>query len=287
MQKNILITGCSSGIGLCAATTLQQRGYRIFATARKQDDIKKLKQLGLESLLLDVNDSVSIRQALDTILEKTNGTLDALFNNAGYAVPGAIEDLTRDMMRKQFETNVFGAMELINLVLPIMRQQGHGRIIQNCSILGIIAMPFRGAYNASKFALEGFSNTLRIELRDTPISVSLIEPGPIISEFRNNAYKTYKENINLHSSRYDNVYQDMEKEIVGESSANLPFALGPEAVVKKLIHALESARPRAHYYVGLPANLFAFLRRALPDFMLDWAIAFACKRELRWQEKQN
>lgn len=280
MQKSILITGCSSGIGLCAAETLHKRGYRVFATARNVDDVKKLKDKGLsDSLLLDVDNTDSMRAALDEILCKTGGTLDALFNNSGYAVPGAVEDITRDMMRKQFETNVFGAMELIHMIMPIMRKQGHGRIIQNCSILGIIAMPYRGAYNASKFALEGFSNTLRLELRQTPIQVSIIEPGPIESHFRKNARKQFHETLHEKESVHESIYKKMEKFFFADTETKSRFTLSADAVVKKLIHALESSKPKAHYYVGFPAHLFAFLRRILPDTALDYVIDLTMREE--------
>jgi len=194
-QSSILITGCSSGIGLCAAALLQKRGYRVFATARKLTDVEKLRQLGFEAFQLDVNDSDSMKRALDRILHETGGTLDALFNNAGYLQAGAVEDLDRKDIRAQFETNVFGPMELIRLVLPIMRKQGHGRIIQNSSILGIITLPFYGAYNASKFALDGFTNTLRQELHNTPIHISSINPGAIYSELRNKAFSHYQQGL--------------------------------------------------------------------------------------------
>lgn len=269
-RKSILITGCSSGIGLCAALTLQKKGYRVFATTRKPEDVVHLQQQGLESLVLDVNDSQSICDALTTILNNTNGTLDALFNNAGFVQAGAVEDITRDMMRAQFETNVFGAMELTNRVIPIMRQQGHGRIIQNTSILGIVTMPYRGAYNASKFALEGFSNTLRQECRGTAIKVSNIVPGPIHSALRNKAFEQYKSTLAGRKSVHQDLYRSMEKYFFAPDENKRPFTQGPDAVVKKLIHALESRSPKAHYYVGFPAHLFAWLRRLLSDNMLDW-----------------
>lgn len=287
MEKNILITGCSSGIGLCAAETLKKLGYRVFATARKLTDVDYLKKMGFESFLLDLNDSDTIQTTVAQILEKTQGKIDALFNNSGYGAPGAVEDLTREVIRKQFETNVFGTMELTNLILPVMRKQGYGRIIQNCSILGIIAMPYRGAYSASKFALEAFSNTLRLELRGTGIYVSILEPGPIITKFRKNAFKNFKENIANKPSHYEYVYKNMENEIINPAKENLPFALGPQAVVNKLIRALESKHPKAHYYIGFPSHLFAILRRVLPDFALDWAIANACKEEMQWQTKSK
>lgn len=269
MQKSILITGCSSGIGLCAAQTLNQRGYRVFAAVRKEQDLQRLQALGLESLLLDVNDSDSIHNGLDGILKKTNGTLDALFNNAGFVQAGAVEDLTRDMMRAQFETNVFGAMELTNLVIPIMRKQGQGRIIQNTSILGIVAMPFRGAYNASKFALEGFTSTLRQELHNTNIFISAIAPGPIHSELRKNALNHYEKNLQQKNSVHRELYGKMEKYFFKLTASEKRFTEGPEAVIKKLILALESKKPKAHYYVTFSAHLFALLRRVLPDSALN------------------
>jgi short-subunit dehydrogenase len=272
MKKSILITGCSSGIGLRAAEVLSTRGYRVFATARKENDVKKLLALGLESFQLDVNDSSSIRTVLATILEKTDGKLAALFNNAGFGQTGAIEDLSRDLLRTQFETNVFGPLELIARVLPVMRQQGYGRIIQNSSILGIVALPYYGAYNASKFAVEGFSNTLRQELRGTAITVSIIAPGPIKTQFRDNAYKQYKKTIPPGNSVHSNNYQTLENYFSTASTKHPPLTVTPDAVIKKLIHALESPRPKAHYYVGVPAHLLAFLRRILPDCMLDWVL---------------
>ncbi len=269
MTKTILITGCSSGIGLAAATFLKQRNYRVFATTRTVADVEKLKAMGLESLQLDINDSKSIQTALTAILNQTGGTLDALFNNAGYAQAGAVEDLSRDAMRKQFETNVFGPMELTNAVIPIMRKQGHGRIIQNTSILGLVAMPYRGAYNASKFALEGFTNTLRQELHNTPIFVSAIVPGPIRSDLRKKALNHYQDHLAKKPSEHRAVYDKMEKHFFTVSASERRFTQGPEAVVKELIKALESQKPKAHYYVTYSAHLFAWLRRLLPDAWLD------------------
>ncbi|MDH5409199.1 MAG: SDR family NAD(P)-dependent oxidoreductase, partial [Gammaproteobacteria bacterium] len=161
--RSILITGCSSGIGLCVAQGLHDRGHQVIASARKMEDVKKLRALGLTSLQLDLDDSISIRNAVVQTLEMTEGKLDALFNNGAYGQPGAVEDLSRDVLRAQFETNLFGWQELTNRVIPIMRQQGHGRIIQNSSVLGLVSMAYRGAYNASKYALEGISDTMRLE----------------------------------------------------------------------------------------------------------------------------
>ena len=266
--KSVLITGCSSGIGLSVARGLKDKGYRVFATARKAPDVARLSTAGFESLQLDLADPVSIRTAVDDILARTDGTLDALFNNGAYGQPGAVEDLPREVLRAQFETNLFGWHELTNRVLPVMRRQGHGRIIQNSSVLGFVALRFRGAYNASKFALEGLTDTLRLELAGTGIHVSLIEPGPITSRFRENAFKAYQRNINPDSSVHRDKYRRMEERLTKQGPA-VPFTLPPEAVLKKVIHALESRRPRARYYVTFPTYLFGFLKRVLSARLLD------------------
>jgi short-subunit dehydrogenase len=273
MQKSILITGCSSGIGLETAIQLKQRGHRVFAGARKNADVERLNKLGLESIFIDVNDSDSIQQALDTVLQRTGGTLDAIFNNAGYLQAGAIEDLTRAMERAQFETNVFGSMDLTQRVLPIMRKQGHGRIIQNSSILGIVAIAYCGAYNASKFAIEGFCNTLRQELRGSNIYVSLINPGPIVSHLRENAHQQFKATLqNEQTGLHKKIYEKMEQSYFKAERKNDGLTLTPDAVAKQVIHALESTSPHAHYYIGNAAKGMALLRRLLPDYALDWIL---------------
>lgn len=274
--QSILITGCSSGIGLCAATLLKERGYRVFATARKADDVESLKAQGFESLQLDVNDSASMQAAVAQIVERTGGTLDALFNNSGYVLSGAIEDLTREQERAQFETNVFGVMELTRLVLPIMRKQGHGRIIQNSSILGVLSFPYSGAYSASKFALEGFNNALRLELRGTNIYVSLINPGPIDTKIRDNAYKIFKESADkFQAGHYKDMYKKLERSYFNPDKPKDKYTLGPEAVVKQVIHALESKHPKAHYFIGMPAKIMALMKRILPDSVMDWLLSKA------------
>ena len=264
----ILITGCSSGIGLCVAKGLHERGYRVFATARQWEDKLKLEGLGIESLQLDLTDTLSIQNTIKEVSRKTNGTLYALFNNGAYGQPGAVEDLSRETLRAQFETNVFGWQELTRMVIPIMRKQGYGRIIQNSSVLGFVSMKFRGAYNASKYALEGLTDTLRLELADTDIHCSLIEPGPIMSKFRKNAYTAFKKNIDAENSIHKEHYNAMEKKLLNEGPV-VPFTLPPEAVLKKVIHALESPRPKIRYYVTFPTYLFGFLKRVLPDRTLD------------------
>ncbi len=268
MNKSILITGCSSGIGLEAALILQKRGYQVFATARREADVERLRSMGLTSFTLDVADDNSIDTALNQIGEQTHGELYALFNNAGFGIPGAVADLDRTRLRAQFETNLFGAFALINRVLPAMLRRGRGRIIQNSSILGLVALPFRGAYNGSKFAMEGLTDTLRLELRGTGVQVSLIEPGPIISSFRQNSYAAFKQHINPETSVYRARYEQLEKRLA-RTDIVFPFTLPATAVVAKLIHALESKRPRAHYYVTFPTYLLAYLKRVLPTTMLD------------------
>jgi NAD(P)-dependent dehydrogenase (short-subunit alcohol dehydrogenase family) len=269
--KTILITGCSSGIGLCAAKLLHQRGYHVIATVRKTQDEAPLKQLGITTTLLELTDSESIHKAVTFTLEHFNGQIDALFNNAAYGQPGAVEDLSRHVLLQQFETNVFGTQELTNLIITQMRQQGHGRIIYNSSVLGFVSMAYRGAYNASKYALEGLADTLRLELHSTNIHVSLIEPGPITSQFRANAFAKYQQNIHKEQSAHQQTYDAIEQRLTKQGPA-VPFTLPPEAVVKKLIHALESNSPKVRYYVTFPTYLFAVLKRLLPHRWLDWLL---------------
>ena len=266
--RTILITGCSSGIGHHCAHALVERGWRVIAAARREEDAERLVDEGLEALTLDLTDSASIARAVDNVLHRTGGHLDALFNNGGYGQPGAVEDLSRDALRAQFETNLFGWVELTNRVLPVMRAQGHGRIVQNSSVLGLVALRWRGAYNASKFALEGLTDTLRLELADSGVHVALIEPGPIRSRFRDNAYAAYRRWIDADASAHREQYRHTEKRLRGQGDG-APFTLGPDAVLKKLVHALESPRPRARYPVTFPTYLFAFLRRVLTTRMLD------------------
>jgi NAD(P)-dependent dehydrogenase (short-subunit alcohol dehydrogenase family) len=267
-SRSVLITGCSSGIGRRVALGLKSRGYRVFATARRPEDVELLIREGLESVQLDAANTASIQNAFDEIMGKTGGELYALFNNAAFGISGAVEDLTREALRDIFEVNLFGAHELARLVIPVMRRQGGGRIIQNSSVLGLVALKYRGAYNATKFALEGLSDTLRMELAGTNIYVSLIEPGPIESDFRKNAYAAYKRYIDRDSSVYRDIYQQTEERLQMEGPV-VPFTLGPEAVLKKVIHALESKRPKVRYYVTFPTYLFGYLKRILPARLMD------------------
>jgi short-subunit dehydrogenase len=267
-QKTIFITGCSSGIGYTTAISLQKRGHRVICSARKDIDVQRLIQDGFECLRLDLADSNSIHQAVEKLSHMTGGNIDALFNNGAFGQPGAVEDLTRDVLREQFETNFFGTHELTNLVIPMMRKQGHGRIIYNSSVLGFVAMKFRGAYNASKFALEGLADTLRLELRNSGIDIILIEPGPIESQFRANAFALYQKNIDASTSVHRETYKAMENRLQKPGPA-APFTLPAAAVAEKVIHALESNHPKTRYPVTLPTHLFAWLKRLLPTTWLD------------------
>lgn len=268
ISKTILITGCSTGIGYTTAMELKKRGHYVIATARKIEDVARLQQEGFTALQLDLADSNSIQQAVSLAIDLTDGKIDALFNNGAFGQPGAVEDLSRDILRFQFETNLFGTHELTNLIIPLMREQGHGRIIYNSSILGFVAMTYRGAYNASKFALEGLADTLRLELYGTQIHISLIEPGPILSDFRKNAFALYQKNIDSAHSPHKEAYRAMVERLQKEGVA-APFTLPSKAVTEKVIHALEAKRPKLRYYVTFPTYLFAVLKRILPTSWLD------------------
>ncbi len=267
-MRTVLVTGCSSGIGYCVAKGLKARGYNVYATARKQEDVDRLISEGLKCLRLDYADSESVQDLANELLLLVGSELYAVFHNGAYGQAGAVEDLSRATIEKQFATNVFGWVELNNRLIDMMRQNNRGRIIFNSSILGLVSLPFRGAYNASKYAIEGFADTLRLELSNTEIKISLIEPGPIESKFRANSLVTLKENINMDGSVHRDLYKKSIKRLEKKGVA-VPFTLPPEAVLKKVIHALESPNPKARYYVTFPAHLFAMLRRLLPTKWLD------------------
>ncbi|RAW07493.1 short-chain dehydrogenase [Halomonas elongata] len=276
--RSLLITGCSSGIGHAAAHAMAARGWRVFATARKDNDVARLEEEGLEALRLDLADSASIETAVAEVSQRTGGALTALFNNGAYGQPGAVEDLTRDVLRAQLETNLLGTHELTTRVLPMMRAQGHGRIVHNSSVLGFAALPYRGAYVCSKFALEGLTDTLRQELMGSGIHVSLIQPGPITSRFRENAHRAFKANIDTAHSAHADTYEKVEARLANPDGKT-PFALGPDAVVEKLIHALEHPRPRPRYAVTLPTHLFAALKRVLSTRGMDRVLLRSTKSE--------
>ena len=272
-QRTILITGCSSGIGYAAAHALRERGWRVFASCRQSRDCERLAAEGFDAPQLDYTDASSIAAAVDHVLEQTGGTLDALYNNGAHATPGAVEDLPTGALREIFESNFFGWHELTRKIIPVMRAQSHGRIIQCSSVLGFVTMPWRGAYNSTKFALEGLTDTLRIELRDTPIHVTLIEPGPITSNIRANSIPHFERWIDWKSSARKVQYESALLDRLYTARGPDRFELPPQAVVDRLIHALEADRPRPRYYVTTPTRISGILKRILPTRALDWVLS--------------
>lgn len=265
--RSILITGCSSGIGYACAHGMKARGWRVLATARKKSDIARLEKEGLEVLPLEYADRESIAACADEALERTGGKLTALFNNGAYGQPGAVEDLRVEVLREQFEANFFGWHDLTRRIVPAMREQGHGRIVQCSSCLGLVSLKYRGAYNATKFALEGLTDAMRQELAGTGIHVSLIEPGPIETRFVENALAAYKANIDIEGSVHAEVYR--QRIAAMEEGGAQIFKLGPDAVLEKLVHAVESERPAPHYYVTKATWLLAIGRRLFSTRALD------------------
>jgi NAD(P)-dependent dehydrogenase (short-subunit alcohol dehydrogenase family) len=267
-MRNVLITGCSSGIGYCVAKGLRARGYQVFASARKPEDVERLEGEGFKTLQLDLADPESVQDAVYELMLRTNSELYAVFHNGAYGQAGALEDLSREALEQQFAANVFGWHQLTVMLMPILRQRNEGRIIYNSSLLGFVALPFRGAYNASKYAVEGLADTLRLELADTDIKVCLIEPGPIESRFRANALQALKAHVSMDQSPHCQKYQGAVQRLEKEGPA-VPFTLPPDAVLEKVIHALESHNPKARYRVTVPSHVFWVLKRLLPTRWLD------------------
>ncbi len=267
-MPSIFISGCSSGIGYATAKLLQQQGWRVIASCRKAIDVQRLQQEGLVTIQMDVNNSESIQQAFQQVLEITNHSLDAFFANAGFGQTGAVEDMSREALRNQFETNVFGTWESMNAALKIFRQQNHGRILINSSILGFAAMPWRGAYNSSKFALEGMADTLRHELLGSNIYISLIEPGPISSQFRANALIQFEKHVDWKNSIHAKAYEGQLKRLKTEGPA-APFTLSSAQCAQVCLTALEAKRPKARYQVTTPSKVFWVLKKLLPTAFLD------------------
>jgi NAD(P)-dependent dehydrogenase (short-subunit alcohol dehydrogenase family) len=266
--RSILVTGCSSGIGYHAAHALTERGWRVFAACRRQADCDRLAAEGLHTVRLDYADTDSIAAAVEHVLEATGGRLDALFNNGAYAHPGAVEDLPTEHLRVLLETNFIGWYDLTRRVLPAMRRQKAGRIVNCSSILGFVAVRFTSAYSASKFAVEGWSDALRLELRGTGIHVALIQPGPIRSRMLENSRYHFMETIDVHNSHFRADYGREISRLSGSGKGSR-FKLGPDAIMTPLIHALESPSPRARYRVTVPTQVGAWLKRLLPTRMLD------------------
>lgn len=255
IKKSILITGCSSGIGFEAAKALQKRGYHVIATCRRQDDVARLIEQGFDAIELDVDRSESIQAAAKIVLEKTQNQLYAIFNNAGFGVYGRMQTITRAQLEQQFSTNLFGVHELTTLLLPAMLKNGAGRVIQTSSVMGIISTPGRGAYAASKYALEAWTDAMRLEHYRSGVKFCLIEPGPLSTRFKDNVNQVEAGNR-------------VENPAIAER-----LGLGPEAVIPKLIHALESKRPKVRYRVTLLTQGVAILKRCLPDKWMDAILA--------------
>ncbi|SEK89204.1 SDR family NAD(P)-dependent oxidoreductase [Pacificibacter marinus] len=269
-MRSILITGCSTGIGYHAAQVLKAKGWRVMATCRNEDDCARLRTQGFDSFRLDYEDPASIETAFEHAMTLTGGTLDALYNNGAYAIPAAVEDLPVAALRQNFEANFFGWHDLTRRVIPVMRAQGHGHIVQCSSVLGLVAMPWRGSYNATKFALEGLTDTLRREMRGTGIKIISIEPGPITSDFRLNARKAFDRWIDWENSpRAEQYRTKLVPRLYDANKTPDRFELDAGAVTDKLIKALDSHRPRAHYYVTTPTWIAAIARRLLPTSWID------------------
>ncbi len=271
-QRSVLITGCSSGIGYDAAHGLAKAGWQVFASCRKPEDVARLQAEGLTCLQIDMTDPDSMDAALAHILAATGGELSALVNNAAFGLPGAIEDLPTDGLRSVFETNFFGLHDLTRKVIPIMRAQGHGRIVNIGSVLGYVVYKWRAAYTTTKYALEGYTDTLRLEMADTPIKIILVDPGPITSRIRQNSVAHFERWVDWEASPRQAQYRTFLLKRLYEDRGPDPFELPPAAVTRKLIAALDAARPPAKVYVTTPAYAMNFARRLLPTRALDWII---------------
>ena len=269
MKKSILITGCSSGIGYDAAHGMRDAGWRVFASCRKQADCDRMIGEGFESPLLDYNDTATLESGLAEVLAATGGTLNALFNNGGFGTPGAAEDLPREALRANFETNVFGVHDLTTRVIPVMRAQGHGRIVQHSSVLGLVAIRWRPAYNATKFALEGLTDTLRIEMADTNIKIVTMNTGPVTSKIREKSIPHFEKWIDWENSPRRDQYERGLRKRLYEDTGPDAFELPASAVTAKLLKACTHPNPKPRYYVTTPTYLMGFLRRILTSRWLD------------------
>ena len=271
--RSVIITGCSSGIGLATARMLRDRGWTVVATARKAADLDMLRADRFDPVALDIADASSVAAAAPEALAKAGGVLGGLVNNAGFGQAGAVEDLSRDMLRQQFEVNLFGMQDFTNRLIPQLRRQGWGRIVNISSVLGRVTIPFNGAYSATKYAMESLSDALRMELSGSGIGVSIVEPGPIVTAFRRNAASRAQEALQGAETRYRSYYEhEIQRRLHQNKKPDL-FTRPPEAVAEKIVHALESPRPRRRYCVTIPAHLGAFLARFAPAAVVDWAMS--------------
>lgn len=272
-KRTVLVTGCSSGIGEAAAFYLRERGWDVIPTARKAEDLDGLRAAGFHPIELDLADSDSVQSAVEECLKRVPEGLGGIVNNAGMAMPGAVEDISREALRKQFEVNVFGLQELTNGLIPLFRKQKWGRIVNVSSIYGLITAPMVGAYCASKYALEALSDAQRIELRGSGVGLSLIEPGPIVTAFRRNAAAVMEKDLisenTLHAESYRKEIARRKNQFKKIDFINRP----PEDVAKRIAHALESKNPRRRYKITPPAHLGSFMGRFFPAALLDRLMA--------------
>lgn len=267
-MPTVLVTGCSSGIGYDAAVFLKSRGWRVLATTRKAADSERLGAEGLESFVLDLADEASVAAGAAEAIAR--GPVDALVNNGAFALPGAVEDLPRGGLRAIFETNLFGTHDLTRAMIPHFRHQGAGRIVNISSILGLIGARWRGAYVATKYAMEGLTDVLRLEMADTPIRVVLIEPGPITSRMRANAVPHFERWIDWQASPRAEQYRRSLLKRLYQPKGPDRFELPPRAVSTVILRALGAPRPRARYVVTTPTRVVTVARRVLPGRALDW-----------------
>jgi len=264
-MPNIVITGCSSGIGLATAHYLKAKGVRVYPTARQLEDVRMLQDAGFEDALqLDVTDAVQIAQVIENVWQK-EGSIDVWFNNAGYGQPGALEDIDTQVLREQFETNVFGLHECTRQIIPIMRKQGYGKIIQHSSVLGLISLFGRGAYNASKYAIEGLTDTLRLELADTNIYPVLLNTGPVTSDFRKNAMRKLRENVDMEHS----VFREKYEKTLKAKKSEVPFNEAADAVARIVYGIILAKKPKPRYYITKATYLLGYIKRVTSTSLLD------------------
>ncbi len=272
-HKTVLITGCSTGIGATTALILKERGWQVIPTARKEEDLESLTRVGFQPVKMDMADPDSVAAGCKAALDQTNGQLSALVNNAGFGQSGALEDLSREHIRYQFEVNVFGLQDLTNRLIPTFRQQGYGRIVHISSVVGRLSVPFLGTYSASKFAVEALADAQRVEMHGSGVGVILVEPGPIITEFRRNAARRAAETLKLNDSPNGQLYrEELDRRAAQQKSPNW-INKSPEDVADKIVHALESPRPKRRYAITIPAYAGEFLRRFVPVPIIDGLLA--------------
>lgn len=269
LRGSVLITGCSSGIGRDTAVVLKGMGWDVIASARKPTDVDLLRKQGFKAVLIDNNDDASIEAGMRSAVEMAEGgRVWGVFCNAGYGQPGALEDVTSRGMEQQLRTNVVGTHSLLRLAVKHMGSAGGGRILVNSSVLGVVGMKYRGAYVASKFALEGMADVLRMEVRDLGIDVCLIEPGPVYTRFRANGLKVFHEHVEVEGSRHAKRYEGLVKKLSTEGPV-VPFTMTSRRCGEIAAKALTCARPRARYRATVQTRVFSVLKRVLPTRWLD------------------